>query len=371
MMTTIFLCGDVMIGRGIDQIQRRSSDPRLFEPNMTSAADYVRLAEARAGPIPREVRPSYVWGAALADLHQRVPAVRIVNLETAVTTSAAPWPGKDVLYRTHPDNVAVLQTAGVDCCMVANNHVLDWGYAGLEDTLARLRAAGVAGVGAGMSAAQAADPAAFEVPGGRVIVFGIGSTSSGIPGQWAAGPDRPGVNLVEGWSESAARWLAERVEEFRQPSDVVVVSIHWGSNWGYEIPAAQRQLGHALVDAGADLVHGHSSHHPRGMELYRGKLILHGCGDFITDYEGIAGHEHFRDDLVLGYYARLEQADGRLREFSVLPYRLERFRLFPATAEEGGWLAEILDRESREFGLRVTRTPDGSLVALPVADPGR
>jgi poly-gamma-glutamate capsule biosynthesis protein CapA/YwtB (metallophosphatase superfamily) len=109
---TLFLCGDVMIGRGIDQVQSRSVDPQLFEPSITSASDYVRLAETANGPIPRPVAPGYVWGEALDEIDAMHPDARIVNLETAVTTNPAAWPGKDVLYRTHPENVAVLRARG-------------------------------------------------------------------------------------------------------------------------------------------------------------------------------------------------------------------------------------------------------------------
>lgn len=102
-MITLFLCGDVMIGRGIDQVLRSSVDPRLFEPSATSAEDYVRPAEAASGPIPRPVVPGYVWGEALAAIDAMRPVARIVNLATAVTTGPAAWPGKDVPYRTHRD----------------------------------------------------------------------------------------------------------------------------------------------------------------------------------------------------------------------------------------------------------------------------
>jgi poly-gamma-glutamate synthesis protein (capsule biosynthesis protein) len=124
---TLFLCGDVMIGRGIDQIQSSSVHPGLFEPSITNACDYVRLAERANGPIPRPVARDYVWGAALDDIDALAPDARIVNLETAVTTSSARWPAKDILYRAHPDNVAVLRGARIDCCVLANNHVLDLG----------------------------------------------------------------------------------------------------------------------------------------------------------------------------------------------------------------------------------------------------
>jgi poly-gamma-glutamate capsule biosynthesis protein CapA/YwtB (metallophosphatase superfamily) len=70
-----------------------------------------------------------------------------------------------------------------------------------------------------------------------------------------------------------------------------------------------RQFAHALIDeAGFDLVHGHSSHHPKAIEVHHGRIILYGCGDFITDYEGIKGYESFRDDLVRCIYPSITRS---------------------------------------------------------------
>jgi poly-gamma-glutamate capsule biosynthesis protein CapA/YwtB (metallophosphatase superfamily) len=359
-MTTLFLCGDVMIGRGIDQILEHSVEPRLYESHVTDARTYVELAERVAGPIPRGVDPAYVWGSALDELDRRAPDVRLVNLETAVTTSADAWPNKEVLYRTHPANVEVLRAARVDACSLANNHVLDWGYAGLAETLSTVRTAGIATIGAGQDLAEAQAPALFDVPGGgRVVVIGIGSTSSGVPRTWAATSDQPGVDLADGWSLEAAAGLAERL---RRAGDIVVASVHWGSNWGYDVPDAQRRLAHALVDeAGVDVVHGHSSHHPRPIEVHNRRLILYGCGDFITDYEGIRGYEEFRDDLVLAYLPTLEPGGGRLEDLTMVPFRLRRFQLTPVSDDELRWLAATLDRASQPFGTRVAIRDDRSL----------
>ena len=129
----LFLGGDVMTGRGIDQILPTPSDPRLFENWITDARDYVRLAENASGPIPRNVPASYVWGDLLADLEALSPDLRIVNLETAVTRSDKPAP-KGINYRMHPGNVGVLTAARLDACILANNHVMDWGRSGLAET---------------------------------------------------------------------------------------------------------------------------------------------------------------------------------------------------------------------------------------------
>src|SRR5690606_10004038 len=98
----------------------------------------------------------------------------------------------------------------------------------------------------------------------------------------------------------------------------VVVSIHWGSNWGYEVTDAQVAFAHALIDGGVDVVHGHSSHHPRPFEVYRDRLVLYGCGDFLNDYEGISGYEAYRSELTLLYLPTLAP-DGALRSMSLVP----------------------------------------------------
>jgi poly-gamma-glutamate capsule biosynthesis protein CapA/YwtB (metallophosphatase superfamily) len=357
----LFLCGDVMIGRGIDQVLAQSVDPRLFEAWVDDAETYVRLAVRANGPIPRPVPPTYPWGDALEDIDRLRPDVRIVNLETAVTSSDAAWPAKDVLYRTHPGNVAVLAAAQVDCAVLANNHVLDWGSAGLLETLASLSNAGIATVGAGEDRAGAQAPAIMDVPGGRVIVLAFASTNSGVPAEWASAVDRPGVDLIDGWSRAIAAAVADRLKPIERRGDIVVASIHWGSNWGYEVPPEQRRLAHDLIDVGGvDLVYGHSSHHPRPIELYRDRLILYGCGDLITDYEGIAGHEEFRGDLVLAYFPSIDAATGRLEQLIAIPYQLRRFRLARAPVRDAAWVRETLNRHCRPFGTRLDLEPDGA-----------
>ncbi len=162
-MVTLFLCGDVMTGRGIDQVLPHPGSPRLHEPYVKSAVDYVDLAERANGPIPMPVEFAYIWGDGLEALARAAPDARIVNLETAITTAHAPWPGKGIHYRMHPDNLPCLAAARIDCCVLANNHVLDWGYGGLTQTLASLRGAGMRTAGAGADVSQAGAPAMLDL----------------------------------------------------------------------------------------------------------------------------------------------------------------------------------------------------------------
>ncbi len=360
---TLFLCGDVMTGRGLDQVLPHPGDPRLHEPYVRSATRYVELAKAKNGSIPAPVDYSYVWGDALAELDRVAPDVRIINLETSITTSDRHWRGKGIHYRMHPANVPCIAAAGIDCCVLANNHAIDWGFTGLRETLDTLEAAGVQTAGAGLDAEEAAAPAILEVGRDRrVLVFGFGTKTSGIPGEWAARTDRPGVNLLDDLSPKTVRRIAERTGRAKSEGSVVVASIHWGSNWGYPVPATQREFAHRLIDeAGVDVVHGHSSHHFKGIEVYCGRPILYGCGDFLNDYEGISGREGYRADLVLLYFPVIVPSTGRLVRFHLSPMRIRRFRLNRPSRDDVEWIRETLNREGERFGTWVEAGPAGDL----------
>jgi poly-gamma-glutamate synthesis protein (capsule biosynthesis protein) len=359
---TLFLCGDVMTGRGVDQILPHPSGHQMFEPYVQDAREYVALAEAHNGPIARPVTGAYIWGDALSELARVAPDVRIINLETSVTGSDDYWRGKGINYRMHPENIECLTVARVDVCGLANNHVLDYGYAGLTETLESLTRSGLKATGAGRTLAEAQTPAIVTLANGtRVIVFAFGTDTSGIPLEWAARDDRPGVDLLADLSEATARRIVDRMRQVRGPRDLVVASIHWGSNWGYDVPSPHRRFAHWLIDGGIDIVHGHSSQHPRPIEVYRDRLILYGCGDFIDDYEGIEGHEQYRDDLVLMYFATLSPATGELRALQLTPMQIRKMTLNKASHADAGWLRDTLERVNGSYGTHIEVASDGML----------
>jgi poly-gamma-glutamate synthesis protein (capsule biosynthesis protein) len=360
-LLTLFLSGDVMLGRGIDQILPHPGDPALRERYMDDARDYVALAEAANGPIPRPAGFSWPWGDVLGVLADSAPDARIVNLETSVTRNDQFAPNKAVHYRMSPANLPCLIAPRPDVCALANNHVLDLGQHGLEETLDALADAGLQVAGAGLNAEQARKPAAVAVGrGGRVLVFSFGMASSGIPPWWVATDNRAGVDFVPELSEDSAAQIASRIRRHRRPGDIVVASVHWGSNWGYDIPDEQIRFAHALIDDGVDIVHGHSSHHPRPIEVYRDRLILYGCGDLINDYEGIGGYEGYRADLRLMYLVSVEST-GALTGLRMVPMHTRRMRLHRASPESAEWLREVLDSVSGGFGVRIDATAHGML----------
>jgi poly-gamma-glutamate capsule biosynthesis protein CapA/YwtB (metallophosphatase superfamily) len=360
---SLFLCGDVMTGRAIDQILPHPSKPDLHEPYMHDARGYLALAQQASGDIPHPAPLPYVWGDALAELERRRPAARIINLETSITRSDAPW-SKGIHYRMHPGNVGCLTAAGIDCCTLANNHVLDWQRDGLVETLATLRRAriAIAGAGADLEAAQA--PAILPLgEGARVLIFAAATDDSGVPADWAATAERAGVHRLPDLSKETVARIVALVRRHRQSGDRVVCSVHWGGNWGYAVSRAQRTFAHALIDeAGVDIVHGHSSHHPKAIEVHQDHLILYGCGDFLNDYEGIAGHEAYRGELGLMYFPALDVATGRLRELVLVPTRIRRFRVNYVGDQDRAWLLDMLRRECKAFGSEVEEGEEGALV---------
>lgn len=388
----LVLTGDVMLGRGIDALNRVHVDPVIYETCCRSALDYVALARRRSGHPPKDHPaaayhdPARVWGTLFphltgaADEEDRdrsasdrvppdAPRVLLVNLETAVTSRGNPWPAKGINYRTHPANVAALTAANVTFCALANNHVLDWSKEGLVDTLTALDAASIAHAGAGANAAEAWAPAAIPLgeDGDRALIVSVAHASSGVPSSWAAGPLSSGVARVEYTDEGIAA-VAAAFDSIGAcaGAEVRIVSIHWGGNWGWDPEPGQIAFAHALVDrAGVNVVWGHSSHHVKAIEVYRGALVLYGCGDLINDYEGI---EHlsaaeFRDSVGLLYEATIGTEGGpagvSLMDLSMLPTRIKYLAVNHAEGggveedvdvDDASWLAGVLTREGRRLG---------------------
>ena len=340
-----------MTGRGIDQILPYPGDPTLYEPCVKSALDYVTLAERANGPIHRPVDFSYIWGDALDVFRREKPDAKIINLETAITRSDVHWRGKDVHYKMNQKNVGCLTAAGIDCCILANNHTLDWGISGLIDSLTTLDHAGINHAGAGINLREAQQPAFLPVgESSNVIVFSLGSTTSGIPLAWSANDDRPGLYVIETKPNDRLGPLTRQIEALKQPGDIVIVSIHWGGNWGYTISRSQNELAHRLIDEiGVDIVYGHSSHHVKAIEVYKERLILYGCGDFFNDYEGIRGYEDFRGDLALMYFVDVDRTTGKLLGLTMVPTQVRRFRVTRASEVDSQWLGALLNREGKRF----------------------
>lgn len=356
----IFLCGDVMTGRGIDQILPHPNKPKIYESFITDARDYVFLAEEANGKILYPVSMDYIWGDALSIWQQLKPEIKIINLETAITQSDDYWPQKGIHYRMHPLNINVLTGAGINICTLANNHILDWGHAGLRETLTTLNNSGIKFCGVGENIIQTMKPAIFHLElNKRVLIFSAGMASSGVPSAWSATSKLPGVYYLPDINDDLLVSIAENIKQYRKPGDLIIFSIHWGGNWGYEIPETFRFFAHGLIDdAKVDVVFGHSSHHPRPIEMYKGKPILYGCGDFINDYEGISGYEKYRGDLTLMYFLDFDRASLQFKKMTLIPLQIKKFSLHQANKGDCYWMLETLN-QFYEFDTQFTLSDQG------------
>jgi poly-gamma-glutamate capsule biosynthesis protein CapA/YwtB (metallophosphatase superfamily) len=225
--------------------------------------------------------PTYPWGNTLALF--READVRLCNLECVISDRGTPWSATPKVFHFRADakNVAVLKAARIDAVSLANNHVLDFSYEGLFETLHHLEQAGIRLAGAGATLKEASDPAIWEVQGKKLGFIAITDNEP----NWAASGEQPGVWYVPIRVEGKpAQHLFEVVQRTKAEVACLIVSIHWGSNWGYAPPPEHRLFAHALIDHGADIIFGHSSHVVRGIEVYQNRPIIYGAGDFIDDY---------------------------------------------------------------------------------------
>ncbi len=229
----------------------------------------------------KEKPPEYPWGDTMA-LFQEAD-VRICNLECVISDWGTPWSvtPKVFHFRSDAKNVETLRVAHIDAISLANNHTLDFEYEGLFHTMNILKEAGIHYSGAGMTRSQASEPAIWEMKG---IKLGLIAFTDNEP-DWEATEEQPGVLYVPiAMRDKRAEKLFEMVRKTKDLVDLLIVSAHWGPNWGYSPPAEHIPFAHALIDAGADIIFGHSGHVVRGIEVYKQKPIMYCTGDFIDDY---------------------------------------------------------------------------------------
>ncbi|MGP4033268.1 CapA family protein [Pseudarthrobacter sp. 1C304] len=320
----IALLGDVMLGRLVNE----------------------RLRRAPAG---------YVWGDTMSVLGQA--DLTIANLECVLAAGGEPAPGKVFHFRSDPKNVECLRSAGIGMVSLANNHVLDYGTDAFREMLPVLDAAGILHAGAGLDGDDARRPAVRRVSGTAV---GLIAFTDNQP-DWEA--DRgPGVYYVP--VEDPDRRVAELLDLVRRTKarvQFLTVSAHWGPNWGSGAPGEHRSLARALVEAGADVVYGHSPHIFRGIELFRNRPIIYSAGDFVDDYAVDPVERNDQSFIFL-----LETDGGTPRTLQLHPTLITDFqvRLAGRTSRQA---VDRMQRLSRHLGTASAWHPDGGYLEVPLS----
>ncbi|MFB6303447.1 MAG: CapA family protein [Haloferacaceae archaeon] len=324
------LTGDVMLGRKVQERQRNRP-------------------------------PEAVWGNLLDGL--RALDGLLVNLECALSTRGKRWTRthRPFHFRADPSwAVPALDAAGVDCCALANNHILDFGAVALRDTLDALDGAGIERAGAGRDLDEALSPARFPVGGLDVAVV---SFTDNTP-EYAADADGPGTAHVE--MDPAVDPTRDRVSEAlwrarEGDPDLLVASLHWGPNMVVDPPPEFEAFGRWLVDRGVDLVHGHSAHVFQGIEVYDGAPIIYDAGDFVDDY---AVDRDLRNDRSFLFEA-LVDADG-VTELRLRPVEIRGCSVHAAAGETARWCRDRMRELSEPFGTASAFERDGTELVLPV-----
>ncbi len=222
---------------------------------------------------------SYPWGNTRPVL--KSADFKICNLECVISDVGQPWPKKAFNFRTDPKNIEVLEIANFSPVSLANNHSLDFGAQALEQSLNILKQNLVNFAGAGVDSIEASMPA---IENGEKNLLGMIAFTDNNP-DWEAKESSPGIFYVPiNLEDPRAKNLFRLVKKTKKRVGILIVSAHWGPNWGYEPPKEHINFAHALIDAGADIIYGHSPHVFRGIEIYKGKPILYSTGNFIDDY---------------------------------------------------------------------------------------
>jgi len=299
-----------------------------------------------------------VWGSTIERL-QALDGL-VVNLECCIASpeKGERWPGKTYYFRAEPDfAVPALEAANVSVAALANNHVLDFGESGLQRTLAHLDNAGIAHTGAGPNRGTALEPAVFD-PSLTIAVISLTDRWAA----YAAGEHSPGtahtpLDRSAGSTRAIVQNTLERVET--ADPDLVVASLHWGSNWETSPSPTQQAFARWLVEQGVDVVHGHSAHVLQGVEVYQGRPIIYDAGDFVDDYIHKDGLHNKRSALF-----ELVVTDGRLDELRLVPVEIENKAVSLADRDVSRWVHETIAERSEPFGTRFERTDDGAVVPL-------
>lgn len=248
--------------------------------------------------------PVYPWGNTLSILQSA--DLRICNLECVLSDIGAPWSAtpKVFFFRSDEKNIKTLQIANINIVSLANNHVLDYEYEALQRMLSILSEQGILYAGAGNDLSEASKAAFCQIGDQKVALVAFTDNEPA----WAAQENKPGILYIPtDINDKRMKNFLLHIENLRKEADFLIVSAHWGSNWGYYPPEEHVSIGHAMIDAGADLIFGHSGHVCRGIEIYKNRPIIYSAGDFIDDY---AVDEIEKNDESFIFVLEKEQDSG-------------------------------------------------------------
>jgi poly-gamma-glutamate capsule biosynthesis protein CapA/YwtB (metallophosphatase superfamily) len=339
------------------------SPNRPATPASDASCETITLALAGDTMLARYVSqtilakgPQHIWGDVLPII--RGADLSLVNLECAIAESGEPFTPPRVFYfRAVPEAIRALEVAGIDYVTLSNNHTMDYQAPALLETISRLDDHGIVHAGAGRNGEEAAQHALLEARGIKVGVVAFADHFE----EYAATESDPGTNVVPiTLNEVHFRRVRESIQAARASgADLVIFSIHWGPNLTQAPSKEFVDFAHAVIDAGADVFHGHSAHVFHGIEIYRGKPILYDTGDLIDDYY-VDGQ--YRNDQQLLFLIHV--TCGHIERVELFPIRIHQLQLNRASGDTFDDIAERIEALSQVFGTEMRRENDRLVIEL-------
>jgi poly-gamma-glutamate synthesis protein (capsule biosynthesis protein) len=299
--------------------------PEVWDTEDGPPPDAPPLAE-RVRADPRHVLDAITPVLSDADL-------TMVNVETAITDRGEPVDGKNYHFRSPAATFDALKAAGVDVVNMANNHSLDYGPIGMQDTFAAIAASKLPVTGIGHDAAEAYRPYRTTIKGQRIAILSASDwLEPALVPSWSATATQAGI----AFSIDRTRLLAE-VQKVRPEVDTLVVFLHWGTEETWCASGEQQDLATALLGAGADIIVGSHAHRVFGAGKVGPALVAYGLGNFV----------YWREDGESGRSGVLKvTATGReVDDYSWVPARITNGVPVPLTGDAAN--ADIAEWNAR------------------------
>lgn len=309
MALSIALVGDVMLGRSFDRIYNlRNKGPKSTQSKAEKA--------------------SFCWIDRKLKLWLEESDLLIGNLETAITDTPEEdkFPNKVFNFKISPSNFRLAaECLRFNYLSLGNNHSLDYGLGGLEQTIETLDEVSIFHAGSAIAIKDVKKPQ-------RITVFpsvsddGDKRTKEKVEVSIFSASTHPSAFSPHVWiSEDLKDVIAAVRTERKSFKGVIICSLHWSPNYLPEPDEQMKAIGHELIHAGANIIHGHSAHHLLPMEFYENGVIFYSLGDFIDDY---AIDDTYRNDLSAVVKVSLRIEEGYIIEgVEMVPTRIESMKV--------------------------------------------
>lgn len=288
--------------------------------------------------------------------------INFCNLEAPIIDKGRPIAGKENVYlSSYPSMAQALKQAGINLVSLANNHMLDYGWDAIAETIDRLNQVGIRHSGAGKNLTEARKPALIEKKGMKVGLLSY-TTNLNLPMGFIANETRPGLNpirtspffLPDHVNIEDIKAMQEDIVKWHKETDFLAVSCHWGvSDQGTETVARhQEAIGHYAIDAGADLVLGHHSHALQPVEIYKGKAIVYSLGNF-----SIWGRVYQSESII--FQCNFSKSH-KIHEYKFLPLYINKNKepeVFSPDEQNGKKVIDLMRKLCALYGVTLEVNP--------------